>query len=138
MRRAIRINSWLPVFALVILGAGCRTTAAPVPPAPAAATLQAALANTIKWSTASEVQNLGFDVYRADAEEGPFSRLTARPILGAGTSDEPHQYRYVDDTIAEGKVYFYYVESISVDGAREKFTPTIRAGAKQRQASPAP
>ena len=92
------------------------------------------IANTPKWSTASELENFGFDVYRGDSEEGPFERLTASPILGAGTSDEPHQYSFRDDSIDACKDYWYYVEAISTSGAREKFTPTFRAPAKRRAA----
>lgn len=90
------------------------------------------IANTPKWSTASELENFGFDVYRGESEEGPFDRLTASPILGAGTSDEPHQYSFRDDSIDPCKDYWYYVEAISTSGAREKFTPTFRAPAKRR------
>ncbi len=86
--------------------------------------------NTLRWSTASEVDNFGFDVYRAESEEGPFVRLNDSPIPGAGTSDVPTYYEYVDDTIAPGLEYFYYIESISIDGEREKFTPTYRAAPK--------
>jgi hypothetical protein len=92
------------------------------------------IANTPKWSTASELENFGFDVYRGDSEEGPFERLTGSPILGAGTSDEPHQYSFRDDSIDPCKDYWYYVEAISTSGAREKFTPTFRAPAKRRAA----
>jgi hypothetical protein len=92
------------------------------------------VANTPKWSTASELENFGFDVYRGDSEEGPFERLTQTPIQGAGTSDEPHSYSYRDDTIDPCREYWYYVESISTSGTREKFTPTFRAPAKRRAA----
>ncbi len=88
------------------------------------------LANVISWTTASEVDNFGFDVYRADAEEGPFARLTEDIIRGAGTTDMPTEYRFVDDAIEPGREYFYYVESVSLDGERERFTPVIRAPAK--------
>lgn len=114
------------------------TTASPQTPATppvTAPTPVPTLSNAIRWSTASEVDNFGFDVYRGDAEEGPFTRLTPRPIAGAGTSDEPHAYKYVDDTIAAGKVYYYFVESISLAGVRERFTPVIRAAAKAPPAS---
>lgn len=89
-----------------------------------------ALSNTLRWATASEVDNFGFDVYRADSEDGPFTRLTARPIEGAGTADVPTDYAYVDETIIRGRDYFYYVESIAMDGQRSRFTPIIRAPAK--------
>ena len=93
------------------------------------------LANTLRWSTASEVESFGFDVYRADAQEGPFRRLTASPIPAAGTSDVPTAYAYVDDTIEPDREYFYYVESISLTGERERFTPVIRAAPKSAPAS---
>jgi hypothetical protein len=65
-----------------------------------------------------------------EPEAGPFERLNTKPIAGAGTSDESHSYAFVDDTIDPAKAYYYYVESISIDGVREKFTPVSRAGAK--------
>jgi len=91
--------------------------------------------NRVKWSTASEVDNFGFDIYRSTAEDGPFERLTSQPIPGAGTVDEPRYYEYKDTSIDPSVEYFYYVESISVDGIREKFSPTIRAPAKRPKVS---
>lgn len=87
--------------------------------------------NTLRWSTASEVENLGFDIYRAEQADGPFTRINARPVAGAGTSDEPQQYSYVDDTIDPTRRYFYYIESIALDGTREKFTPTYEVPPKR-------
>ena len=86
--------------------------------------------NTIRWSTASEVENFGYDVYRGDTAEGPWVRITANPVLGAGTTDEVQKYSYVDREIEPTRGYFYYVESISLGGVREKFTPVIAAKAK--------
>ncbi|MEM6794705.1 MAG: hypothetical protein AAF725_12065 [Acidobacteriota bacterium] len=92
--------------------------------------------NTIKWATASEVDNFGFDVFRAEAEDGPFTRLTADPVEGAGTVDEPQRYEFVDDTIDPKKAYFYYVESISMSGVRERFTPVVRVKPKLEADAP--
>ena len=89
--------------------------------------------NKIRWTTASEVDNFGFDVYRAESKEGPFEVLTEEPIEGGGTVDEPRNYLFVDDTIDPKKAYFYYVESISMSGAREQFTPIVRAKPKTPQ-----
>jgi hypothetical protein len=100
------------------------------PPAPSPAASPSPLSNTIKWSTASEVDNFGYDVFRGDKEEGPFQRLNAKVIAGAGTVDEPRYYQYVDETIEVGKEYWYYVESISLAGVREKFTPVFKSKAK--------
>ncbi len=87
--------------------------------------------NTLKWTTASEVDNFGFDIYRALDEDGPFERITIEPMPGAGTTDEPQNYVFVDSEIDPGKDYFYYIESISLGGIRETFSPVIRAPAKR-------
>ena len=88
-------------------------------------------ANTLKWTTASEVDNFGFDIYRGLDEEGPFERITDEPLPGAGTTDEPQSYVFVDRDIDPTRDYFYYIESISLGGVREVFSPVIRAPAKQ-------
>ncbi|MEL7060551.1 MAG: hypothetical protein AAGN46_11040, partial [Acidobacteriota bacterium] len=77
-----------------------------------------------------EVENFGYDIYRGDSEEGPFERLTADPLPGAGTTDEPSYYDFVDETIEPGERYWYYVESISLGGERERFTPVFQSKAK--------
>lgn len=96
------------------------------------------VANTARWSTASEQDSFAFDVFRSDSEKGEFVKLTATPIPGAGTSDETHKYEYRDDTIDPCKDYWYYVESISTSGEHEKFTPTFHAPPKRRAKGSAP
>ncbi len=121
------MTTWLRVFMVgVCLGGGFALTVQAQPASPASDPLQ----NVIRWSTASEVDNFGFDVYRAEREEGPFTRITQQPVPGAGTSDEPARYEYTDTTIKPGIQYYYYVESISMSGVREKFTPTFKARIK--------
>jgi hypothetical protein len=138
-----QLSRFVPVAALIALaacaGSGGSGPVAAVPESAPAATAAAPAAtpvpgeppfNRLKWSTASEVDNFGFDIYRSTSEEGPFERLTSQPIPGAGTVDEPRYYEYRDTSIDLGVEYFYYVESISVNGIRERFSPIIRAPAK--------
>ncbi len=112
-------------------------TAAPAKPPEGTCGDQSALpaeervANTPKWTLASEQDNFGFEVYRGDSEEGEFRKLNPEPILGAGTTDETQKYQFRDDTIDPCKDYWYYIESISTSGVREKFTPTFKAPAKR-------
>ena len=86
--------------------------------------------NTLKWTTASEVENFGFDIFRSTKEEGPFEKMTESPLPGAGTTDEPQAYLWEDFDIEMGQDYYYYVESISMAGERERFSPIIKAPAK--------
>lgn len=79
--------------------------------------------NTVHWVTASEHETFGYDVFRGESKEGPFVKLTDKPILGAGTSDERHDYRFVDETIDPTKGYYYYVEEVSLAGVRQRISP---------------
>ena len=46
------------------------------------------VANTARWSTASEQNSFSFDVYRGDTEKGEFAKITKMPLMGAGTTVE--------------------------------------------------
>lgn len=85
---------------------------------------------TIRWATASEVDNFGFNVYRGLEDDGPFTRVNSGIITGAGTSDIPHRYEFVDEEIDPYEVYYYYVESVALDGTTEQFTPVAEVGPK--------
>lgn len=86
--------------------------------------------NRIKWQTASELNNFGYDVYRGESPDGPFEHLNPEVIAGAGTTDEPTAYEFVDLSIDPHKTYYYYVESVSMNGVRERFTPIGKAPPK--------
>lgn len=123
-----------PLLALLVLTAcstdGGRRVDDPAPAAPTAASERVVLENVIRWSTASEVDNFGYDVFRGPSEEGPFARVNEVPIPGHGTTDEPQQYAVHDTSIAPDTVYYYYVESISLQGERERFTPVFASKPK--------
>ena len=91
----------------------------------------AGIHNTVRWKTASELDNYGFDVYRSTSEDGPFETINDKPIAGAGTVDVPQNYEYVDHDIQPDTAYFYYIESISLAGERKEITPVLRASPKQ-------
>lgn len=117
-RRALRIAACTLLAFLVVACLG---------PSP---TAQTPLANVIHWSTASESDNFGFDVYRSENRDGPFERVTRQPLAGGGTTDLSREYRFLDDAIEAGQEYFYYVESVSLSGERKRFTPVMRASPK--------
>jgi hypothetical protein len=119
---------------LLLSGAGAQARASETPEktAPAADKLK----NTLRWQT-TDIDSRGYDVYRAESENGPFTKLTTRPIDGRVRGPKG-EFAYVDDTIEPGKVYWYYVEVIDVVGERRKFTPVIKAPAKGPAPTPKP
>ncbi|MFN7973532.1 MAG: hypothetical protein U0166_14475 [Acidobacteriota bacterium] len=126
-------------LALLALGGllGCAHRSAGKPPETAAAAPAAPAAakkNTLKWTTASEVNNYGYDIYRGESEGGPFQKMTVEPIAGAGTTDTVSSYEWVDQTADPRKAYWYYVESITLQGQRERFTPIVRKGPRDSAA----
>lgn len=123
----------LPVFLLLMFLAGALGAAEAAPGCGPQTNVPDAerLANTLRWTTASEQDNFGYDVFRGTAEKGPFRKLTSKPILGNGTTDETSNYSYRDASIDPCKSYWYYVESISTQGERERFTPIFQAKAKR-------
>ena len=117
----------LALLALAVLGAPAIADEPPAEPEPEAAEQSAAQhSNVLRWRTATESDNFGYDVYRGESEDGPFERLNPDPIPGAGTTDEPSSYEYVDDTIDPYATYWYYLESISMSGVKQRFTPIFR------------
>lgn len=92
--------------------------------------LRAAQPNMIRWGTASEHGNFGYNVYRGRSENGPFTRVNDEPVPGAGTTDIPQRYEYPDESILADTVYWYYVESISLNGDRRRITPIYKSTPK--------
>jgi hypothetical protein len=74
----------------------------------------------IKWRTESELNNLGFDVYRSENLDGTFARVNQTRIQGAGTDATPHNYKFVDESVEVGKTYYYYLEDISYSGVKAR------------------
>ncbi len=67
---------------------------------------------TLEWATGSEVDNLGFHVWRGPTVEGPWTRVTTAIVPGAGTSVLGHRYSWTDAGLANGVAYFYRLEDV--------------------------
>ena len=75
----------------------------------------------LKWQTGSEVDNLGFHLYRSDAADGSYERITVGAIPGLGSS--PEGASYVDSGLTNGETYYYKLEDIETTGATETHGP---------------
>ncbi len=76
----------------------------------------------LRWTTASETNNFGFEVQRSDRPERGFRRISFVP--GAGTTTVPQRYAF-RDSLGEG-VLFYRLKQIDLDGTFT-FSPVVRA-----------
>jgi hypothetical protein len=74
----------------------------------------------LKWRTESEVDNLGWDIYRGEKQDGEFIQISDKLIPGAGNSAMPNSYRFIDGTALKDRQYYYYLEDVDVAGMRHK------------------
>ncbi len=77
----------------------------------------------LRWTTASELNNLGFHVYRASSAAGSYTRITERLIHGLGSSPAGAEYTYRDTDVANGTTYFYQLEDVETSGRTERHGP---------------
>lgn len=96
------------------------------------------LVNRIKWRTAREFRNFGYDVYRSKSKEGPFAKITEQIILGHGTTDTVHSYQFEDHQVKPCVTYYYYIESISEDGERRRYSSVHKAPVKDAEGNNVP
>ncbi len=64
------------------------------------------------WQTGSELDNLGFHLYRGPSEDGPWTRLDSSLIPGLGSSATGKAYSYRDAGLQNGTRYFYRLEDV--------------------------
>jgi len=78
---------------------------------------------TLRWITESEVDNLGFHIYRALSEEGAYVQVTAELIPGAGSTSTKQSYTFTDTRLQNGTTYYYKLEDVAFDGVRTMHGP---------------
>ncbi len=76
----------------------------------------------LHWVTASEMDNAGFEIYRATGKETIYRLISSyrnnTSLQGAGNSPQPREYSYADGTVLPGKTYWYKLADVSSDGQR--------------------
>ena len=91
----------------------------------------------IEWETASEINNIGFNLWRSTREMGDYVKLNDLLIpsqaLGSviGAS-----YSYMDTAVVGGTTYYYKLESIATDGSSELHGPISATPGAQPTATP--
>ena len=75
----------------------------------------------LRWETASEEENLGFDIYRQFGET--MDCINNEIIEGAGTTLEPQSYSFIDKDVQSGMSYTYWLEQVDFSGNTERFGP---------------
>jgi hypothetical protein len=77
----------------------------------------------VEWSTASELDTVGFNIYRSDTPTDPGILVNADLIPASDDAQTGGDYSYTDKDIVPGQVYYYYLEDVSAHGATNRHGP---------------
>ena len=80
---------------------------------------------TVTWETASEASAMGYKVWRSSDENGSYTCLVNEPIKSEGLASNGYLYTFNDRTAEKGKIYWYKIEEITVDGQSVFFGPVM-------------
>ncbi len=80
----------------------------------------------LEWRTGSELDNLGFHLYRGLSADGPWTRLTSSLIPGLGSSPLGQAYSWLDSGLTNGVRYYYRLEDVDT-ASRSTFHGPVSA-----------
>lgn len=67
----------------------------------------------INWVTESELNNFGFEIQKSENTTTDFQKIGF--INGNGTSNDPHNYEFLDNDVTTG-IYYYRLKQIDYSG----------------------
>jgi len=72
----------------------------------------------VTWETATELENLGFNLYRGESASGPWVKLNAE-LLAAQNPGAVFgaSYEWLDSEVTSGTTVYYRLEDVDVSGA---------------------
>jgi hypothetical protein len=78
---------------------------------------------TLVWLTETEIGNAGFNIYRAETENGTYVRLNTSLIPAQGTSASGSTYAYTDTDLMNRRTYSYKLEDVDIHGVATSHGP---------------
>jgi hypothetical protein len=77
----------------------------------------------IEWTTASELDTAGFNIYRSQQKTDPFILINQSLIPPSNDPLTGGDYTYSDTNVTPGKIYYYQLEEIETNGSTTRFEP---------------
>ena len=68
------------------------------------------------WVTESEIENAGFNIYRAETEDGEYTKINESLIPAQGSSTQGASYEFIDTDVQNRKTYYYKLGDIDLNG----------------------
>jgi hypothetical protein len=70
----------------------------------------------LTWTTASEIDNAGFNLYRSESETGGYVKINSSLIPAQGSPTSGATYQYVDNNVKNRTTHYYKLEDIDLNG----------------------
>lgn len=77
----------------------------------------------VTWQTETEIDSVGFYLYRALSPDGPWEQVNDVLIPARGEGVAGAAYRYRDKEVNAGRQYYYLLEEVDVRGMRTRYGP---------------
>jgi hypothetical protein len=71
---------------------------------------------TIRWTTESELDIIGFNLYRTDTVEGEFVKINSQLIPPSADPFIGGEHTFVDENVIRGQTYYYQLETVGRNG----------------------
>ena len=81
----------------------------------------------LNWSTASEINNVGFEIWRSDDTDTNNVMISDyrsnQNLIGAGNSNELRNYSYNDNNVRDNHTYWYRLVDVDVNNRKTVHGP---------------
>lgn len=77
----------------------------------------------LEWKTVTEINNLGFNIYRALTISGPRVKINAQLIPADIFGQEGAKYEYLDRGLFPNRTYYYWLEDVDFNGTTTLYGP---------------
>jgi calcium-activated chloride channel regulator 4 len=76
------------------------------------------------WETGTEIDNAGFNLYRATAKDGPYTKINDALIAAQGDPVSGASYSFLDTGLSAG-TYYYKLEDVDTSGVATRHGPVL-------------
>lgn len=81
----------------------------------------------LNWTTEAEIDNVGFNIYRADSKDGEFIKVNKELIPAEAGAVSGASYQYIDTTVRNRfKTYYYKLGDVDFNGFETIHEPAVR------------
>jgi hypothetical protein len=81
---------------------------------------------TVAWETGTEIDNAGFNLYRAAGPDGPYVKVNDGLVAAKGDAVGGASYSYLDAGLSAG-TYYYLLEDLDLNGTTTRHGPVSAA-----------